>query len=142
MLELHPSYVVVPTKKRNCKVGLVGPGSPKSLEMFFTLLTKIVIVYVQFTILYIRHFSLRESFALCWRLIWSLVRLQISFHELFEQFIDKGRSGSWSGERIGAKAGVGAEKTAGEGVGVLLSLVEAPGRPLTSLSSPSGRRLW
>ena len=64
--------------------------------MIFALLAEVVAVYVRFTIVYIRHISLKRSFALFWRLARSLVRLQVSLHELFEQFIVRGRSGSWS----------------------------------------------
>ena len=64
--------------------------------MIFALLAKVVAVYVRFTIVYIRHLSLEGSFALLWRLARSLVRLQVSFHESFEQFIIRGRSESWS----------------------------------------------
>ena len=64
--------------------------------MIFALLAKVVAVHVQFTIRYIRHHSLKKSFALFWRLARSLVGLQVSLHESFEQFIGRGRSGSRS----------------------------------------------
>ena len=93
MLELRLSYPDIPTKKRSCKGGLVGPGSPKGLKMIFTLLAKVLAVHVQFTIIYIWHLSLKKLFALLWRLARSLVGLQISLHKSFEQFIGRGRSG-------------------------------------------------
>ena len=64
--------------------------------MIFALLAEVVAVHVRFTIVYIRHLSLKGSFALLWRLAKSLVGLQVSLHESFEQFIGRGRSGSRS----------------------------------------------
>ena len=54
--------------------------------MIFTPLAKVVGVHVQFTIVYIRHLSFKGSFALISRLARSLVGLQVSLHESFEQF--------------------------------------------------------
>ena len=84
MLKLCPSYADVPTKKESCKKGLVGLGGPRSLKTIFALLAEVVVVYVRFTIVYIRHLSLKRLFALLWRLARSLVGLQVSLHELFE----------------------------------------------------------
>ena len=64
MLELRPSYVDIPAKKESCKGGLIGPSGPRGLKMIFTLLAKVVAVYVQFTIIYIQHLSLKGLFAL------------------------------------------------------------------------------
>ena len=95
-LELRLSYADVPTKKGSCKGGSVCPGGPRGLKMIFALLAEVVAVHMQFTIIYIRHLSLEGSFALLWRLARSLVGLQVSLYESFEQFIVKGWSGSRS----------------------------------------------
>ena len=63
--------------------------------MLFTLLAEVVVVHVQFTIIYIRHLSFKGLFAFFWRLTRSLIRFQVSFYELFEQFIDR----EWSESR-------------------------------------------
>ena len=94
--ELRPSYANIPTKKKSCKKGSVGPDSPRGLKMIFTLLAEVVAVHMRFTIIYIRHLSFKGLFALLWRLARHLVRLQVSLHESFEQFIGRGRSGSRS----------------------------------------------
>ena len=62
--------------------------------MIFALLAEVVAVHVRFIIVYIWHVSFKGSFALLSRLARSLVGLQVSLHELFEQFIGRRRSGS------------------------------------------------
>ena len=84
MLELHPLYADVSTKKESCKGSLVGPSGPRSFKIIFTLLAEVVGVYVRFIIVYIRHLSLKRLFALLWRLARFLVGLQVSLYELFE----------------------------------------------------------
>ena len=64
--------------------------------MIFALLAEVVVVHVRFTIVYLQHLSLKGLFALFWRLAKSLVGLKVSLHESFEQFIDRGQSGSRS----------------------------------------------
>ena len=81
-------------RKEAAKEGLVGRGGPRGLKIIFTLLVEVVAVHVRFTIIYIWHFSFKGLFVLLWRLTRFLVGLQVSFHELFEQFIDRGQS--WS----------------------------------------------
>ena len=95
-LELRSSYVDVCTKKKSSKRGLVGPDGPRSVKIIFTLLAEVVAVYVQFTIIYIWHLSLKGLFALLWRLARFLVGLQVSLYESFEQFIGRERSESQS----------------------------------------------
>ena len=94
--ELYLSYVNISKKKKSCKWGLIGPNSPRSLKIIFTLLAEVIAVHVQFTKIYIWHLSFKMLFVLLWRLARSLVGLQVSLHELFEQFIGRGRSGSRS----------------------------------------------
>ena len=65
MIELHLSYANVSIKKKSCKEDLVGSGDLKSLKMIFILLAEVLAVYMQFTIIYIWHFSFKESFSLC-----------------------------------------------------------------------------
>ena len=70
--------------------------------MIFTLLAEVVAVYVQFTIVYIRHLGLKGSFALFWRLTRSLVRLQVSLMNCLNNLLVEGG------------VGVGAREAAGE----------------------------
>ena len=102
MFELHSLYIDVPTKKRSCKEGLINSSGPKSLKIIFALLAKVVAVHVQFTIIYIWHLSFKRLFMLCWRLARSLVKLYVSFYELFEQFIGRERSRSRSQSKGGS----------------------------------------
>ena len=39
--------------KKSCKKGLVGLTGPRSLKIIFALLTEVVVVYMQFIIIYI-----------------------------------------------------------------------------------------
>ena len=51
---------------------------------------------MQFTIIHLQYFSFNSLLGLRQRLFRSLVRLQIDFHELFEQFISRNQSKSQS----------------------------------------------
>ena len=93
-LELHLVYTNIFTKKSSYKESLVGPISPNGLKIIFTLLTKVIVVYVLITIIHLQYFSLIGLLALWRRLFMSLVWLQVGLHELFEQFIDNNRSKS------------------------------------------------
>ena len=84
MLKLRSTYTNAPTKKKNCKQSLFNPNYPSNLKMVFILLTKLVAVFVQFSIIHIRHLSFKQLFILCWKPAKFLVRLQVSLHELLE----------------------------------------------------------
>ena len=93
------------TKKKSCKKSPVGPGGPSGLKIIFALLTKVVVVYVWLSKVYIQHLSLKRLLTLCWRLSRSLVWLQISLHKLSKQFIGKKPSKSRRRNRSGNLSG-------------------------------------
>ena len=96
MFELYLLYTKVSIKKKSYKRGLVSLGGLSSFKINFALLTKVVAVYIQFIIIYIWYLSFKGLCALRWKMAKPLVRLQVSFHKLFEQFIKKDQSESWS----------------------------------------------
>ena len=53
MLELYPLYANVFTKKRSYKEGAISLSGLRDLKIIFALLTEVVAVHVQFTIIYI-----------------------------------------------------------------------------------------
>ena len=83
MLELHLVHTNVFIMKKSCKGCLVGSADPSDLKIIFVLLTKIITVYVQFTIIYIWHFSFNKLLIFCLGVAKSVVRLLIIFYELF-----------------------------------------------------------
>ena len=107
--ELLPSDTNIRTKKTSCKRGLIGPSGLKSLKIILALLIEVVTIYVWLTKIYIWYLSFKKLFMLHWRLARSLVRLQVSFYELFEQFIrnrqSKSKSGNQSGNQNKNKSG-------------------------------------
>ena len=108
MLVLCPVHTNIFAEEKSCKESPVGPSGPSSFKIIFTLLTEVIAVHVQFTIIYLWYLSLKGSLALCWRLFRSLVWLQVGFYELFEQFIGKGQSqsGNQSENQSGARGRV------------------------------------
>ena len=99
MLKLRPVYTNVPMEKKSCKKSLVGSGGPSSLKLIFSLLKKVIAVYMQLTIIHLWYLSFKRLLALCRKLSRSLNCFQVSFHELSEQFIRKGQSESRSGNQ-------------------------------------------
>ena len=114
-LELYPVRTNIFTKKRSYKKSLVGPNNPSSLKIIFVLLAKVVVVYIQITIIHIQHFSPKKWLALCQRLSKSLVWLQVGLHELFGQFIDSIRSKSQSGTQSKTRSTVTRQSKAQKG---------------------------
>ena len=91
---LRPLHTHVSAEKKSCKESPVGFSNPRSLKMVFALLTKLITVHMQLTIVHFWDLSLNGLFTLRRRLTRSLVRLQIGSHKLFEQFIGGRRSRS------------------------------------------------
>ena len=94
---MRPAHTYVFTEKKNCKRSPVGPSGQNGLKIIFALLIKVVAAHVQLSIVHIWYFSLKRLLALHWRLSRFLIWLQISLHELFEQFLRKMESKSQSG---------------------------------------------
>ena len=105
MFELCPAHTKILTEKKSCKRSPVGPGGPGSLKVIFALLTEGIAVHMRLIIIYLWYFSLKGLFALCWQLSRSLVQLQVSFYEFFEQFIGRDRSGKRNRNRSGNQSG-------------------------------------
>ena len=97
------AHTNIPWKEKSCKESLIGTDGPDGLEIIFALLTEVVAIHVRFFIVHIWYFSLEGSLALRWRPTRSWVQLQVGPHELFEQFIRRGRSqsGNWSENQRG-----------------------------------------
>ena len=53
MLKLYLVHTKVPPEKKNRKKSRVGPGGSSSLKMIFAILTEVIAVYVQFTIIHL-----------------------------------------------------------------------------------------
>ena len=52
ILELRPVYSNALPKKKSYKKSLVGPGGPGGLEMIFALLTEVVTIHVESSIVH------------------------------------------------------------------------------------------
>ena len=98
---LRPAHINVSAEEKSCKRSLVGLGGSSGLKIVFALLTEVIAVHMQLTIIHLRYLSLERSLALRWRRSRPLVRLQVGLYEFFEQFIGRGRSGSRSGNQSG-----------------------------------------
>ena len=138
-LVLRPLYTNTLTKEKNYKGSLIGPNGPSSLKIIFALLTKVVAVHVELSIVHIRHLSLKRLLMLCWRLSRFLVWLQVGLHKLSKQFIGRrqsgGRSGNWSGNQSKNKAGPGVRLW--DGAGEVLSEWGPPTGPGSLVNSSS-----
>ena len=64
MLELHPAHSNIPTEKKGRKKSPVGPSGLSSLKIIFPLLTEVIAVHMQLTIIYYWYFSLKDLLAL------------------------------------------------------------------------------
>ena len=65
MLELRLVYTNTFIKKKSYKKSPVGPGGLSNLKITFVLLTKVIAVHMQFTIVYIWYLSFKKSLVLC-----------------------------------------------------------------------------
>ena len=89
-LVLRPVHDNVSAEEKSCKGSPFGPSGPSSLKIIFALLTEVIAVYVQITIVHLWYLSLKKLLTLHWKLSRFLVQLQVGPHELFEQFIGRG----------------------------------------------------
>lgn len=97
VLVLYPLKVDTPIKKWGGKRGTVRTSDLSSVKMIFTLLAKMVTVYMGFFKIHVRKPSLERLFSglsINWTRV--LNRLHESLHKLFVQF--------FSGERNGDKS--------------------------------------
>ena len=122
MIALVPrlSYIKAPTKKQSYKRSPVGPGGPGSLKMIFAWLIEVIAVHMQLIIIHFLYLRLKGLFTLRRGLCKSLVQLQVSPHELFEQFIRRrqSRSGNRSRNQSGNQFGDRGRVTRQSGGGI------------------------
>lgn len=93
LLMFGPPEVDSTTKKWSSKWDTIYFSSSKYLKIFFTLLTKMIIVYIRFCQICFRRYNIKKTL---WETCLCRSTLQKCFHKLLENVIDWKKNNRWS----------------------------------------------